>query len=305
MLTIFSVPKPFRGHIGVIQRNAITSWSLLRPKPEIILFGDEEGTAELAHELALRHVAEVRRNEHGAPLVNDIFAKAQSLAGRDILCYVNADIVLLRDFMNAVQHIAAQRKQFLLAGQRTNVDVEVPIDFGSSDWEIRMRALASKEGVLGGPAAIDYFVFRRGLYSDVPPFALGRFWWDNWLLWKARSSKVPLVDASPAVVLIIHQNHDYAHHPNGALGLWEGEEASANRKMAGTGGTYTLQDATHSLTAKGIRRHFGHSFAAAKRRFVHSLWLPVLASTAPIRHRLGLHRRTFAALMARIGLTRS
>ena len=26
MLTIFTIPKPFIGHIGVIQRNAIMSW---------------------------------------------------------------------------------------------------------------------------------------------------------------------------------------------------------------------------------------------------------------------------------------
>ena len=42
MLTIFSTPKPFRGHIGVIQRNAIESWKRIHPDVEIILFGDEE-----------------------------------------------------------------------------------------------------------------------------------------------------------------------------------------------------------------------------------------------------------------------
>ena len=30
-LTIFAVPKPFEGHIDVIQRNAIRSWQRLRP----------------------------------------------------------------------------------------------------------------------------------------------------------------------------------------------------------------------------------------------------------------------------------
>jgi hypothetical protein len=46
MLTIFAIPKPFRGHIGVIQRNAICSWLELRQACEIILLGDDEGTAE-------------------------------------------------------------------------------------------------------------------------------------------------------------------------------------------------------------------------------------------------------------------
>ena len=47
MLTIFSTPKPFQGHIGVIQRNAIGSWKQLHPDVEIVLFGDDEGAAEV------------------------------------------------------------------------------------------------------------------------------------------------------------------------------------------------------------------------------------------------------------------
>jgi hypothetical protein len=41
MITFFTTPKPFRGHIGVIQRNAIESWKRIHPSAEVILFGDE------------------------------------------------------------------------------------------------------------------------------------------------------------------------------------------------------------------------------------------------------------------------
>src|SRR5712664_779088 len=107
MLTLFAVPKPFKGHFGVIQRNAISQWVRLRPKPEILLFGDEEGTVEIAQEFGLRHIPEVKRNQCGTPLLNDLFAKAHALASYNILCYVNADIMLLGDFMEAVQQVAS------------------------------------------------------------------------------------------------------------------------------------------------------------------------------------------------------
>ena len=94
MLTIFALPKPFKGHFGLIQRNAISQWARLRPRPEIILFGNEEGTAEIAQEFGLRHVSEIRRNQYGTPLLSDLFEKAQTLAGCNTLCYVNADIML-------------------------------------------------------------------------------------------------------------------------------------------------------------------------------------------------------------------
>jgi hypothetical protein len=34
MLTFFTTAKPFRGHSGVIQRNALKSWTLLHPDVE-------------------------------------------------------------------------------------------------------------------------------------------------------------------------------------------------------------------------------------------------------------------------------
>ena len=64
MLTLFAIPKAFRGEFNQIQRNAITSCTLLEPKPEIILLGDDEGTAEVAKEFGVRHVLGVELIEN-------------------------------------------------------------------------------------------------------------------------------------------------------------------------------------------------------------------------------------------------
>jgi hypothetical protein len=65
MLTLFTTAKPFEGHSGVIQRNALKSWKLLHPDIEIILFGDDADGAEIANELGSRHEPFVERNEFG------------------------------------------------------------------------------------------------------------------------------------------------------------------------------------------------------------------------------------------------
>src|SRR5467141_3820646 len=106
MLTLFAIPKAFTGHIGIIQRNAIRSWTLLRPQCEIILFGDDEGTADVAEEFGIRHIPQVERNEFGTPLVNDMFEKAQNLGSHELCCFVNSDIILMNDFMEAAQRVA-------------------------------------------------------------------------------------------------------------------------------------------------------------------------------------------------------
>lgn len=248
MLTLFAIPKPFRGHIGVIQRNAIRSWTLLRPACEIILFGDDEGTADAAAEFGLRHVPEVARNEYGTPLVSDLFEQAQRLATYDLLCYVNADIILMSDFMRAVSHVARRKRRFLMVGQRRDVDLDQLWNFDSSDWESQLREYALNYGSLHPPTGIDYFVFSRGLWETIPPFAIGRTVWDNWLLFGARFYGAAVIDATQAVTAI-HQNHDYAHIPEGIDGAWKGTEAQRNLILAGGyDHVFTLRDASWLLT---------------------------------------------------------
>src|ERR1700739_783200 len=108
MLTLFTTAKPFKGHSGVIQRNALKSWTLLHPEVEVILFGDEEGAAEVCAALGLRHEPHVDRHESGFKYIGNIFDEAQKMARHDVLCYVNCDILLGADFVDAVKRVSAQ-----------------------------------------------------------------------------------------------------------------------------------------------------------------------------------------------------
>ena len=129
MITIFSVPKPFEGHIKIIQTNAIRSWLELRPSCQVILFGDEEGIAETAKELGIQHVSDVKLNEFGTPLLDYVFRTAHDLAEHNILCYVNADIILMSDFIKAVQIVSQREQEFLIVGRRWNVAMDGLFDF--------------------------------------------------------------------------------------------------------------------------------------------------------------------------------
>jgi hypothetical protein len=288
MLTIFACPKPFTDpHIATIQRNAITSWTLLRPAPEIMLFGDEEGTAQICSELALRHLPRVARNEYGTPLLSDLFGQAERLASNRLLCYVNADIILMSDFMQAAESVSGLERRFLMAGQRCDLDIRESLAF-ESGWEDRLRLRALREGRLTGPKGIDYFLFPRGLWGMLPDLALGRFHWDNWLLYRARALKSYLIDAT-SVITIVHQKHGYSFSNEGPP-LRDGPEARRNKEIAGDfRQTYTLDDATHRLTSAGLRlwpTGLLH-LRSGRHRW---LWFSVLAWSRPLRHRLGLRK---------------
>jgi hypothetical protein len=256
VLTLFAIPKPFVGHIGVIQQNALESWARLQPRCEVLLMGDDAGTAEAATRFGFQHAGQVRRNEFGTPCVDDLFAQAQARSRHEILAYVNADIVLGADFIEAVERVRRWQPRFLVVGQRWDLDVTAPLEF-STAWEEELRGRLAQGGRLHEPTGIDYFVFPRGLWGELPPFAIGRTVWDNWLIYRARSLGAAVVDATVAITAV-HQNHDYAHHPGGAAGLWQGPEARRNRELAGgEERVYDVRDADWRLTAGGVRRRWG------------------------------------------------
>src|SRR5687768_14321039 len=103
LITLFSAPKPFTDpHIAKIQRNAIKSWTLL-PDVEVILLGDEPGLPEAARELGVKHITGVKRNENGTPLISSMFQLARQNSHSDLLCIINADMILMFDFIKAAK----------------------------------------------------------------------------------------------------------------------------------------------------------------------------------------------------------
>jgi hypothetical protein len=252
MLTIFAIPKPFRGHFDIIQQNAIESWVHLDIHPEVILFGDEEGSAEIAQKFGVTHIPDVKKNEFGTPLISDIFSQAQQHSRNLLVCYINADIMLLNDFGRAVSYVSNLKHPFLMSGQRWDTSITTRLDY-NQNYEKKIRDYALEHGIQHPPTGIDYFVFPRQFLPSMPPFAVGRPSWDNWTLYQVRSRKAMLIDATQAV-FAIHQNHDYSHHPQGETGVWQGKESHQNFELAG-GWDYifTLEDATHMLTPNGIK----------------------------------------------------
>jgi hypothetical protein len=249
-LTLFSAPKPFTDrHIAAIQRNAIRSWTLL-PEVDVILLGEEDGLAQAARELGVRHFPGVQRNASGTPLISSMFELARKNSASPLLCIVNADVVLMSDFERAARRVMALRDKFVLLGRRWDLELRAPLDF-SADWETRLRGQVKSEGALHQPAGSDFFLFPAACYGQVPDFAIGRAGWDNWMIYKARQEKWPVIDCTPAA-MVVHQNHDYSHLPGGEA-HYTSPETNENIRMAGGVAAirYTVLDATAQLTAAG------------------------------------------------------
>jgi hypothetical protein len=247
LITLFSAPKPFIDpHIALIQRNALKSWTLL-PDVEVILLGEEAGLADAARELGVRHIPDVKCNDSGTPLISSMFQLARENNRSELLCIINADMVLMSDFVEAARRSRFQRDEcYILLSQRWDLDVTQPIEF-TEGWQNRLSSSVQRQGSLHRPAGSDYFLFPKSCYADVPDFTIGRAGWDNWMIYKARKERWPVIDCTPSV-MIIHQNHDYSHLPGGKP-HYEHPDTNENIRLAGGQANirYTVLDATHQL----------------------------------------------------------
>ncbi len=252
-LTIFTAPKPFTNpHIATIQRNAIRSWRQLGEEVQVLLIGEEHGLPEIAQTLDLVHLPNVARNNQGTPLVSSIFSLAHEASESSYLAYINADILLLPDFLEVTQKITkALNAQgpgtpFLLLGQRWDLEITQEIDY-SGNWLNNLETELKRNGSLHPPAGSDYFVFPRGSFLDMPDFAIGRAGWDNWMIFSARKQGWFVIDGTPSI-RIIHQNHDYSHLPGGKP-HYDLEESQVNMDLAGgLANMYTVLDTTHHFS---------------------------------------------------------
>lgn len=215
MITIFTIQKPNSGFQG-IQQQALYSWECLKGDKEILLMN--EG---------------VKKNQYGTPLLNDAFRIASETAKYDVLLYTNADIVLTSDVFPVVSAIQDAFSSFLIVGQRTDVH-NVRIDFKLEDWEFRLRSITSIRGKLHSVCGIDYFILPKSMIQtlNMPPFAVGRPAWDNWMIGKCVELSCPVINATGSI-LAVHQNHDYSHLKGGLSEMRRGLEAMENLRLAG------------------------------------------------------------------------
>jgi hypothetical protein len=285
-LTLFTLPKPFTDpHISMIQRNALASWRHLGSDVEVLVMGDDPGVAEAAGEYGATHIGDAATNDFGTPLLDWAFGQAAEQGSGETLCYLNADIVLLDDFLQALSRLPHDPN--LAIGQRWDCDVTTPLDFDCDGRSL--AAWAREHGKLDLCRGSDYFAYPRAVDFGMPEFAVGRPGWDNWLIGRALTLGMPLIDITPSVT-VIHQNHDYRHVAQRVGADWDGPEADRNRELAGTLDRYmhSPANATRVLTPQGLRRPRSLRHLRAKTEEVVAL----RPAAAPLRWLIRLVRRS-------------
>ncbi len=271
-ITIFTTCKPFEGEAAVLQHKALETWSRLEPSCEVLILGDESGAHECCQSLGLRHHPDVKRNEWGTPLLDSLFRVAEEVSDGDLLCYVNADILLTSELPQVLGRVRDTFEHFLVIGRRWNVEAARIQEYSPTEGEAALsdlaRSFGSLEPVYGGG---DLFAFRRGFWGTLPPFLMGRGRWDSGLILEARRMGAPVIDVTAAITAV-HPIHGYRQPGRPRDVSRRADELDYNAKLlGGPESIFNALNATHIATRTGFRRN----------RPKHPLQLARLVATLP------------------------
>jgi len=265
MISIFTMPKDFIGEFEIIQRNAIRTWKEECPNSEIILAANAEGVSEVSAQFGIQHLHGVRSGDLGSPLLSSLFQQVKQEARNEILAFINADCMLIGNLEKAVELVRKKFEKFLMIGIR--YDSEISQLLPTEDWKdfiLMNKGLLHpfarrKEIGKTSVAGTDLFVFPKDLYPEVPPFNIGTFYYDAWLIYDAWRRQIPIIDITPDI-MTIHQKHTVKTRTDN---FWK--EADINEKLCS--GKKACRDANFILENGILQRNKSLSLFTHPRYF--------------------------------------
>lgn len=169
---------------------------------EVLVLADNTETCE---NMTMLGISNIKCEVHSCmdtnfdrPMVPCLFRAAERKSAYNVIMFTNSDIYP-RGVKAAVDVVAgAIKTSFLIVGQRIDIS-----DMNSlCEKKVPLSGINTTLGMEHGPYGIDYYIFRKGSLpiNEMPPFLLGCWKWDNWLLDQAISKdNTAVVDASLAI----------------------------------------------------------------------------------------------------------
>jgi hypothetical protein len=282
----------------------LNSWLRFCPPCEIVIVGPDEGVEDAVKHLPfIKIIHNVKRSPSGAPFLDDLICQGEKVATNDLICLVNGDIIIVDDILKVVKIVyKIFNTNFLLTCRRYDMDINKLLKYDNGLLNrLRNYRLRQYEELNRKPVCTDLFVFGKGLFEKIPPLIIGRLIWARWLIYKALSYGIPVIDATE-VLTVIHQIHHYNHISNilmkksftGVMSSYVDITLSQDYKWnlthAGVATYFSEKDCNYVLTHNGLKKKTDREYLLRKlvttpllNTFTSSLTLTIIKTLLPIK----------------------
>lgn len=234
---LFLAPKP---GLGNDIPDAIMSWrdQLVRINGKVVLLLNELNDIQLAHSFGFT-TAPVRVSEEGFPQLDSLLEVVATFNKSKLVGFCNSDLLPGPNFADAVSALVQldvkhsplrtvdsdltahdnpkSIEGWLVVVSRVDFDDHPSDGHVFTDGGVDMWIWNNAQG-----SVVENNIF--GFNSDIPPFALGRPWFDNWLTATAMQLGGRIVIDGTHKIQILHKIHKRL----GSLSNWEDFELLAN-----------------------------------------------------------------------------
>ena len=225
-ISFVTVPRSFDNpEIASHQLAAIHTWNMQDGgKHNEIMLMTREANNSICHVARTHHYRcmDGVRTQYDIPLLDSVFQLASTHATHSIVCFINSDIGLppgwYASLLPLLQWVITQERPFLIAGPRLEFQSNTVWIPDQMPWHtFKTQHMNPTLGVHYAPVndrAIDWFLFYRGTFvDDMPPFLIGRYTWDSWMLHHAlRRRWLTIHTLEHPRLFGMHWDHSRAHH---------------------------------------------------------------------------------------------
>jgi hypothetical protein len=193
--------------IKIIQYNSINSWKWLDCEKEILVFNRDESIDKMCIDLGVQYVSLYESSDYSdLPTWRAMREGACKIASDgDLIVWVNSDIVFDNTIVTTINELKETGvEDFILTGKRKN---------WSDYWELKCKEDLGKIQFdkIGDKYEIDYFIYNKKHFDNLPKFFIARMKFDNYLMAKAINSVDKTID-STLVINSYHHQHGYGQN---------------------------------------------------------------------------------------------
>lgn len=199
MITIYSTFRTFEiKEYNKIQRDALESWLKLDPRPEILILGNDPGTARVCKEYGVTHIDSVPVTRCGTPYLNAMIEMAEAYAANDIMLLLAGDVMIAQDTIDVARKMKKLTDKFCVCARKKHVE-----------WNKGKKKFSFKKWATW--QAGDYYMHTKGLFDGMPAFLIGRHLCEKYMYRMACQANA-LVDATDRIT-VLHQSHPHFFRP--------------------------------------------------------------------------------------------